>query len=302
MSQPMRFLSLFSGIGAFDHGLEQAGWECAAQCEIEPFQRLVLQKYWPNLPRWSDVRKLTGDAVRQHCGVIDAICGGPPCQPASIAGKKQGSQDARWLWPDTVRLVGEIRPTWCIFENPFGFLDLPEAQDVLGELENAGYEIWPMGVAALDVGASHERRRVWIVANANSQQFQRRGELGNVAGTAREDEGDGGQRQRLRDATDDSGEVVKWRFPAWDGEQQHDWEEPRLIRPDAERQVVPANDGSAGGLVRPTRRRAKSLAKWLNEQIIRGAGNAVVWQIPYLIASAINEMECEHDRARMAAQ
>jgi site-specific DNA-cytosine methylase len=163
----MRFLSTFSGIGGLEKGLEDAGWECAGQVELDEACQHWLGVHWPHVPKWRDIKTLTGDAVRARIGHIDALVGGPPCQPASVAGKRRGSSDERWLWPDFLRLGRELSPKWILAENPSGIVTLkPHGLDwILEELEAAGYQSFPVVVGADDVGAPHRRKRVWIVAH-----------------------------------------------------------------------------------------------------------------------------------------
>jgi len=149
------------------------------QCELEPFCNVVLEKHWPKIWRHTNVKTLTGKLISDHCGRINALVGGPPCQPASVAGQRRGSADDRWLWPEYLRLVSEIndaqeRPLlWLLAENPRGVLSL----DVEGlqfsewlarEFAARGYEILPVELAAEDVGAPHGRERVWFVAYSTS--------------------------------------------------------------------------------------------------------------------------------------
>lgn len=161
----MRFLSTFSGIGGLEKGLEDAGWECAGQVELDAACQHWLGVHWPHVPKWRDIKTLTGDAVRSRIGHVDALVGGPPCQPASVAGKRLGSADDRWLWPDFLRLGRELSPRWILAENPPGIVTLkPHGLDwILEELEKAGYQSFPVVVGADDVGAPHRRKRVWIV-------------------------------------------------------------------------------------------------------------------------------------------
>src|SRR3990167_7230120 len=113
----LRVLDLFSGIGGFSLGLERTGgFRTIAFCEIEPYCRAVLKKHWPDVPCFTDVRTLTACDV----GAVDLICGGYPCQPFSEAGKRLGAQDDRHLWPEYLRLIQELRPTWVIGENVAG--------------------------------------------------------------------------------------------------------------------------------------------------------------------------------------
>lgn len=154
---------------AFDLGLERAGMRCVGQVEIEPFCQKVLAKHWPDVWRWNDVKTLTGETVRQHCETVDLLCGGVPCQPASVAGKRKGAADDRWLWPDFLRLVSEIKPLWVLAENPRGITSLcvegvQFSEWLAGEFAARGYELLPVQLAAENVYAPHERKRVWFVA------------------------------------------------------------------------------------------------------------------------------------------
>jgi DNA (cytosine-5)-methyltransferase 1 len=156
-------LDLFSGIGGISLGLESTGgFETAAFCEVDPFCREVLAHHWPGVPIHDDVRRLT--ALTLGGLQPDAIVGGAPCQPFSVAGKQQGQADERHLWPHFARLVRELRPRWVIAENVPGIRGLA-ADEVLADLEAAGYSCWPLVVGADDVGAPHRRKRVWFVAH-----------------------------------------------------------------------------------------------------------------------------------------
>ena len=159
----MNFLSLFSGIGGIDLGLERAGMRCVGQVEIDPFCRRVLAKHWPNVWRYDDVRTLTGDVIREYCGPVEILCAGFPCQPVSQNGKKQAQDDARWLWPETCRLIREVRPGWVLLENVPGLLDRGMG-DVLGDLAACGHDAEWDCVPAAVFGAEHLRDRVFILA------------------------------------------------------------------------------------------------------------------------------------------
>src|SRR6266487_3849645 len=101
----MRFGSLFSGIGGLDLGLERAGMECRWQVEIDPYCQAVLRKHWPGVPKYEDVRTISDELER-----VDLVCGGFPCQPVSLAGRRRGAADERWLWPEFARLLRVLRP------------------------------------------------------------------------------------------------------------------------------------------------------------------------------------------------
>jgi DNA (cytosine-5)-methyltransferase 1 len=169
----LRVLSLFAGIGGFDLGLERTGgFETVAFCEREDFPRRVLRKHWPHVPCFPDVRTLKGSDID---GSVDVICGGYPCQPFSTAGKRQGADDDRHLWPEFARLVDELRPAWVIGENVAGHISMG-LDDVLADLEAKGYACQSFVIPACAVGASHRRDRVWIVANAVSIGQQGQGQ------------------------------------------------------------------------------------------------------------------------------
>ncbi len=156
----MRVLDLFSGIGGFSLGLERAGMETVAFVEIEPFCQKVLAKHWPGVPIHKDIRELKGDAI----GPVDLICGGYPCQPFSTAGKRGGASDDRHLWPEYLRLIQELRPSWVIGENVAGHISMGLDQ-VLADLEGEGYTWEAFVIPACAVDAPHRRDRVWIIAN-----------------------------------------------------------------------------------------------------------------------------------------
>ena len=164
----LKVLDLFSGIGGFSLGLERTGgFKTVAFCEIEPFCRQVLKKHWPDVPIFEDVRTLKGSDV----GDVSVICGGYPCQPFSLAGKRLGAADDRHLWPEYFRLVQELRPTWVIGENVAGHINMG-LDDVLSDLEGAGYSTRTFVIPAVAVDAKHRRDRLWIVGHANNPRSQ----------------------------------------------------------------------------------------------------------------------------------
>lgn len=158
----LKVLDLFSGIGGFSLGLERAGFETVAFCEIEKYPRRVLKKHWPDVPIFEDVRTLDG---KQFRGTVELICGGFPCQPFSFAGKRRGKEDNRHLWPEMLRLIREIKPAFVIGENVAGFIRMA-LDDVLFDLESEGYTCQTFVIPACAVGAVHRRDRVWIVASS----------------------------------------------------------------------------------------------------------------------------------------
>lgn len=163
----MKFLSLFSGIGGFDWGLERAGMKCAGQVEIDNFCIKVLEKHFPNVKRIKDIK----DVTENDFGAVDLVCGGFPCQPFSIAGKRKGKTDDRYLWQEMFRVIKIYKPTWVLGENVTGIVNLGLG-DVLFDLESAGYEVQPVIIPACAVGAPHRRNRVWIIAYSSSNGLQ----------------------------------------------------------------------------------------------------------------------------------
>ena len=167
----MKVLDLFSGIGGFSIGLEKAGFETVAFCEIEPYCRGVLERHWPDTPIYGDVKQLTAEQLRADGIIPDVIVGGYPCQPFSVAGRQRGEEDPRHLWPEVHRLIRELRPRWVICENVSGHIKLG-LDEVLSTLEAEGYTVWPFIIPACSVGAPHKRDRVYIVANTDSLRPQ----------------------------------------------------------------------------------------------------------------------------------
>jgi len=175
----LRHLDLFSGIGGFSLGLEATGaFETIAFCDIEKYCLEVLEKRFPHVPRYTDLRELNyerlrADGIISDTKKIDIITGGYPCQPFSVAGRKKGEEDPRHLWPEYFRLVKELRPTWVIGENVSGHIKLG-LDTVIQNLEDEGYAVRPFSISASSVGANHQRERIWIVAHAkhNSDQQQ----------------------------------------------------------------------------------------------------------------------------------
>lgn len=168
--------SLFAGIGGMDLGFERAGFETAWQVEIDPWCRRILARHFPKAERFADVRK---------CGSInlppvDVIAGGFPCQDTSNIGKRAGLDgDRSGLWRDFCRIIGELRPSFAVVENPPALLGRGFGR-VVGDLSTIGYDAEWQIVSAADVGAPHLRERIWVVAYPMREGLQ--GHAGNVEG------------------------------------------------------------------------------------------------------------------------
>lgn len=171
-------LSLFSGIGGLDLAAEWAGFRTVGQCEWADYPRKVLEKHWPDVPKWRDIHDLTADDFYGRTGYepgqITCISGGFPCQPHSLAGKRKASGDKRDLWPEMRRVIGEVKPRWVVAENVRGLLSSEDGRFFLGILRDfaeLGYDVGWGVTSAAAVGAIHRRERVAIVArHADSKQ------------------------------------------------------------------------------------------------------------------------------------
>lgn len=187
----MKHASLFSGIGGPEIAAAMMGWENVFHCEINPFGRAILDYWFPNSESYEDITKTDFTKYR---GRIDVLTGGFPCQPFSYAGKRGGQTDERYLWPEMLRVIDEVRPTWVIGENVAGITTMVESceiADMGGEaslfeedngvhrfgaeytftiericrdLESKGYSVQSMLIPACAVGAPHRRDRVFIIA------------------------------------------------------------------------------------------------------------------------------------------
>lgn len=161
----MTHASLFSGIGGFDLAAEWAGWTNAFNCEIDPFCRKILKYHFPDAEQYGDIRTADFAVWRDR---IDVLTGGFPCQPFSLAGKRKGTEDDRYLWPEMLRVIRTVRPHWVVDENVYGIVNWSEGMvldTVCSDLEAAGYEVQPYIIPACGVGAPHRRDRCWFVAH-----------------------------------------------------------------------------------------------------------------------------------------
>lgn len=164
----MRHGSLFSGIGGFDLASEWMGWENVFHCEWNEFGQKVLKYYWPKAITYNDITK-TDFSI--HRGTIDILTGGFPCQPYSSAGKRLGKEDSRHLWPEMLRTIREIQPTYVVGENVRGLTNWNGGlvfDEVQADLEAEGYEVTPFLLPACAVNAPHRRDRIWFVAYSPS--------------------------------------------------------------------------------------------------------------------------------------
>ena len=162
----IKILDVCSGIGGFSLGLEATGgFDTVAFCEYDEFCRKVLNKHWPDVPIYKDLKEIGNEPTRL-IQEFDLICGGIPCQPFSLAGKQKGKADDRHLWPEMFRVIAQSRPCWVVGENVPGIIGLG-IDEVLSDLESEGYACSTFILPACAVDAPHRRDRVWVVAHAD---------------------------------------------------------------------------------------------------------------------------------------
>lgn len=267
--------SLFSGIGGFDLSAQWMGWTNVFQCEKDEWCRRVLAKNFPNVNRYSDIKEFN---AKEYEGKIDVISGGFPCQPFSVAGKQLSEEDDRYLWPEMLRIVREVKPPFVVCENVPGIIKLA-LDTALSDLENEGYTPETFIIPACAKNAWHRRDRVWIIAYNNEiatdttkQGFQNRGRssLANAGKKKQELERFRSSTEQLQTFTNSSGagceeqcksvnisqEISGSWFDSW-------WD------------VEPGMDRVVSGLPNRMDR-------------IKGLGNAIVPKIAYEIFKAIN--------------
>ena len=300
----MRTLSLFSGVGGLDLGLERAGFQVVALCEQDAFCQAVLAERFPGVPVFTDVREVGTPTCPLPHG-IECIAGGFPCQDISAAGRGDGITGERsGLWFEMLRIIGTVRPRWVVAEN-VPTLRTRGADTVLGGLEAEGYTARPLVVGANHTGAPHRRQRVFIVgslANSSGAGLARRrhGQVGAgseqpLPAGERGARGEGladshGSRRELerRSGLLDSERAAyghdahrRDRWPSRPGEPQHEWEARRTTQ--AEPGLGRATDGLPAW-VDSRERRAR----------LRALGNAVVPQVAEAIGRAVMAVAREH--------
>ena len=165
MERKLKVLDLFAGIGGFALGLDSTNFfKTVKFVEKDKYCQKVLRKNFPNIPIEEDIKDVKGKRYE-----ADVIVGGFPCQPMSVAGKRKGTDDDRYLWPEMFRLIREIKPEFVIGENVQGLVNLQNGmvhRQVQDQLESEGFEVQCFLIPASGIGAWHQRYRVWIVGHS----------------------------------------------------------------------------------------------------------------------------------------
>jgi DNA (cytosine-5)-methyltransferase 1 len=176
----MIHISLFSGIGGFEIAAEWMGWRNLVSCDINEFGNKIREYYWPDGYCHTDIKTLTYEKINSELSARFGsgwrdddiiLTGGFPCQPYSAAGKRLGKEDERHLWPEMLRVIQEVKPTYIVGENVRGLTNWNGGvvfEEVCANLEACGYEVQPLLLPACAVGAPHRRDRVWFVAYSAS--------------------------------------------------------------------------------------------------------------------------------------
>ena len=295
----MRHGSLFSGIGGFDLAAEWMGWENVFHCEWMEFPRKVLEYYWPDADSHIDICKTD---FKKYANTIDILTGVFPCQPFSLAGKRKGTDDERYLWGEMLRAIQEIKPTWVIAENVFGITNIDGGlvfEQVCLDLENEGYEVQPFIIPAAAKNAPHRRDRCWFIAYNHGII---RGERGKLEYREQSRYGESNEKSNTKtngNATDtecirlqvrsETRNISKKKSKTFSKRSKssisiktngsrypkQQWENFPTQSP-----VCGGNDGLPTELDRIT------FSKWRNESI-KGYGNAIVPQIAYQLFQII---------------
>ena len=266
----MKHGSLFSGIGGFDLAATWMGWENIFQCEKEAFCQRILRFYWPKSILYGNIKEFDATVYQ---GAIDVLSGGFPCQPFSVTGKRKGTTDDRYLWPEMCRIVNKVRPRWVVGENVCGFLNWGEGlvfEQVQADLEAAGYGVWTCVLPACGVGAVHRRNRVWIVAHAA-------GVPGGTPPTGWKKYFEERQKDRIDAVANGKGKL------ATGAPGRFEWRDPWADFP-TEPAICAGDDGFSSRLD------GIAFSEW-RDGSLRGAGNAIVPQVALQLFKAIERVD-----------
>jgi len=280
MYESQNHIDLFSGIGGFASAADTVfGNITHTFVENEPFCQAVLKKHWPKAEIHGDIREFIANAKlgrrvhsesKEHTTIASLqtfrdtsasieppflLTGGFPCQPFSQAGRRKGTADDRYLWPEMFESITLFKPRWVIAENVAGLITWNNGmvlEQVCSDLESEGYEVQPFVIPAVSVNAPHRRDRVWIIAHTTSNP-QRKGHKGQ-------------EHQERQSAGHNR------------GSQSSDW---TTNWHEVATKLCTLDDGLPNGLVRPK--------GWRNAAIT-AAGNAIVPKVAIEIMQTIREV------------
>ena len=283
----LKHLDLFSGIGGFSLGLEATGgFETVAFCDVEEFPRKVLQKHWPDVKQYKDIKELTYEKLKADgIDTIDIITGGYPCQPFSVAGRKKGEEDPRHLWPEYFRLVKELRPTWVIGENVSGHIKLG-LDTVIKDLESEDYSVRPFSISASSIGANHQRERIWILAHSRRSQWPRAEQRGENENETRQENANQFERSSSTSEVDVANTNDERLQRQWQSRNQFT---PRFNSSRESSEEGQRTVGQGWWESEPNMGRvAHGIPKRVDR--LKSLGNSLVPQIPYYIGKTILEV------------
>jgi DNA (cytosine-5)-methyltransferase 1 len=289
----MTHASLCTGIGGFDLAAKWMGWKNIFQCEIDPFCQKVLRYHFPECELFTDIKTSN---FTKYANRIDVISAGFPCQPFSVAGKRKGTDDDRYLWDEVLRVINEVQPRWFVGENVSGLLTQQSGvvfEGVCTDLENSGYEVQSFVIPACAVNAPHRRDRVFILAhrtNTGIEGVQQREngicEFEPIANAKSVRCKQSGKARQRRNGFENSRIVANTPSGRWiqnnkrKQTRQSEQNIPSWREFPSQSPVCTGNDGFSYGLADIT------FSKWRRESI-KALGNGVVPQLVYQIFKAI---------------
>lgn len=297
----MRHGSLFSGIGGFDLASQWMGWANVFQCEIDPFCQKVLKYHFLKVDLYGDIKKTDFSKYR---GTVDIITGGFPCQPFSQAGKRKGTEDDRYLWPEMLRVIKEVQPGWIVGENVYGIVNWNGGlvfEQVCSDLEAEGYEVQPYILPAVSVNAPHRRDRVWFVAHCKSERWTRRGDAKHNRDYEKRclEQGESNNWKKVWRKSQGYGEPTS-DTKSTRGERQFEQGQKQVQSDRRSGETIPPNwknfptkppvCGGNDGI--PRKLDSITFPKWRNESI-KSYGNAIVPQVALQIFKAIEKYELQ---------
>jgi len=305
--------SLFSGIGGFDFAAQWMGWNNVFQVEWDEWCQEVLTKNFPDVPKFRNIIEFNkmlknGEIItdtrcqrqakheKQTAGVEqcgekgitiqrpDIITGGFPCQPFSHAGKRKGTDDSRYLWPEMLTTIRTLKPTYIIGENVAGLVSMDNGKTLDGifaDLEDEGYTVESFIIPACAVGAWHRRDRMWIIAYSGST----RGAGGTTYETDRQNRNNRGEDAKILQGQRDKD------VPNSDSKRLQGWNSKELSEC-TDKQSIGQGNSQNNGEYWQSEPSVGRVADGVPNRVdrLKGLGNAIVPQVAYEIFKAIEQL------------